>query len=418
MARFIGLENMRIVLDALGQRVRNSDDGVLQAIESGSAPMRQVVYDVMLDMAQDEAYSGLPVERMNQLAVDTAARFYEQLADEMDSVRQTQQIAPLPRGPTVVPEPSAPFQVVPANETSAPGVTGPMYGGKPATTTIQCISIDGQDRDVRAYPDRYAFTYDLDSAIRTISSVVTSTVVLPVVDQTINCPYLLLVVDQLPGAYSYNASSSVRGALTKLVPKSQWSSHGGREYTILEPCANDKRTYDPPIASLARLSIRLLRPNGQVVSMARDGMTVVDVAPGGPGGLATYTLTMNRAVHRREFRQEDVVVMSGCATGNSAFDSYMNRAEGHVVLVAAAPNPSAQDSTNVDGVITIVIKRAGSLDPATGQEEATPGADAVFEGGSSLDLGESPIAIINLSVQMSITMEAECSYSAVSSAPQ
>jgi hypothetical protein len=417
MARFIGLDNMLAVLDSLGQRVRNSDDGVLRAIESGSAPMRQVVYDVMLDMAQDEAYAGIPIERMNQLAVDTAARFYEQLAYEMNTMRRTQQIAPAPRAPDALPEPSAPFQIVPSNEISAPGVTGPMYDGHPATTAIQCISIDGQDRDVRAYPDRYAFTYDLDSAIRTITSVVTATVVLPVVDQTINCPYLLLVVDQLPGVYSYNASTSVRGALTKLVPKSQWSSHGGREYTILEPCANDKRVYDPPIASLARLSIRLLRPNGQVVSAARDGMAVVDIAPGGPDALATYTLTMNRAVHRREFRPEDVVVISGCSTGNNAFDTYMNRAEGHIVMAAGAPNPPERDVANVDGVITIVVKRAGSLDDATGQEEATPGADSVFVGGNSLDLSEHPLGIINLSVQMSITMEAECSYSAVSSVP-
>jgi len=415
MAPFISIENMKLVIDSLNQIIRESDDRILRAAESGHAPIRQVVYDVMADMAQDPAYDGLSLRELNHLAVETASQFYEQLASEMHAMQESQQIAPEPRRrQTFEPEPSAPFNVANATESSLPGVVNPPLGDNTSPSIIQCISIDGHERDLQAHPSRYAFTYTLDTPLRQVTSAAAPNVVVPVVDQTINCQFLLLVIDQLPGSYSHNASGAVRTALAKLVPKSQWSSHDGRSYTVLEPVANDTRVFDPPIASLSRLTVHLLRPDGQDLSDARDDAKVVNIAPGGPDDVPTYTMTLEKAKPRQEFLPMDIVVITGIRTGNHAFDTYMNRVEGHVIVKAGAPNPMEGTQT-FDGVVTIVIKRAGNMDPATGQEQGIPGANDVFRDTGSLDLAESPASILNMSVQVSITLETACEQAGVSS---
>lgn len=413
---FISADNMRNVLTALGDRIRDGDDDLLVAIESGRPPVRQAVYQMMVDMSQDTAYIGLSVDEMNRIATDSVVQFYKEIARQHAKELQTQQVVATDEGlgtdvaPT--PQPRAPNAALSTAAGAVPGVTDSAAWYKPDKGTAWCLSIDGQDRNTRLYPTRYAFTYDLAEAARGVMSAVTKAVVLPVVYHTINCPFLLLVIDEFPSAYAINASDVVRRAFSKVIPKSQYSAQGGRTYTVLEPVANDKRAFDPPLPSLGRLTASLIRPNGDLVSMSRDDFSVVRMElgydGGGPGGAATYTLTMNTAYQTDEFVPGDLVVMTGCTTGNVAFDGYINRDAGHEILGVVGEEPQA-----AIGRTTVVIRRAGEMN-SIGIWEPFESAEDVFDDDKRLLLADSPVRILNRSVQMSITLEVECVHSTIS----
>ena len=421
MGQFIGLENMRTVLTALEQRVNDSDYRIAQAIESGSVPVRQVVYEVMVDMAQDEAYTGLSTSAMNEFAVDTVTRFYEQLSEDRENARRTQQSLPAPeqREPDPEPRPMAPFNTTSANTGSVPGIENPLFDQRPATTIVRCISIDGQDRVNSSYPERFRFAYDLAEPVRAVTAVKTCTVVLPAAYNMINCQYLLLVVEELPSAYAFNSAAPVRRAFSKLVPKSQYkaTSEGSipaREYAVLEPIANDKRTFDPPIPSLSRFTVSLLRPDGDLVSFSRDRFIVQSVAPAGEASKydeSTFNLTLSPTIVANDFSKGDIVVFSHFASVHSAFNNFMNRSKGHVVK---STGMETEGASNVAGYAnSIIIARSFEINEA-GEWTGDKQVNEAFR--EQLEVRDDGVRVINVSLQMSVTLEVECAHSGISNA--
>ena len=426
MAQFISAENMRAVLTSFYTAVRAEGSGLLGVVDEDRPPVRKVVYNAMVDIARDPAYAGLHVDELNATTVEIAVDFYSRLAAQRARARDAQRMPE--HGALAVstakadPLPSDPLGAPVTNGGSSmllPPSQDPTIGtdSSNGASVVRCLSIDSHDRDTTIFPARYAFTYELAEPVRRVQSAAARAVVLPVVQHTINCPHLLLVIDELPSAYSHNASDVVRRAFSKVIPKSQYSSNGGRAYTVLEPIADDKRTFDPPLPSISRLSVRLLRPDGDPVSPARDDLTIVEIelgsGDGGPGGAATYTLHTDTAFETREFGEGDIVTLRGSRTGNAAFDDYINRDGGHVVLSVVGEEPAS-----AIGRTTVVIRHAGSMG-AHGLWEPAPGADDVFTpGGGQLNLAATPLRITNLSVQMSVTLELECAHDTLASSTQ
>lgn len=414
MARFIGVDNMRTVLAELEPRVRESTSGVIRMIEAGTPPVRQVVFDVMVDIAQDDAYRDLSVDEMNEEVVDTVMRFYEQLAADQEVSRASQTMATSAQGTRAQPALPAPNPTLNTmREGARPGISVPLFDGEPETTVTRCISIEGGHRDTTLFPQRYRFAYDLAEPIRSVSSVVTSAIVLPVVHHTINATHLLLMVEELPSAYSFNSGDVVRRAFSKLVPKSQYSAvHTGanpRQYVVLEPIATETRTFDPPIPSLSRFTVSLVRPNGQAVSDSKDDIVIASMALGNMlAAFTTYTLKATKAFRAHEVQEDDLVVLSGCDSGNADLDAYINRPEGHVVV--ADPLAGAGPVAGV----SITISESGHMDDA-GNMVPMPGTRDVF-GAHNIKDGLQ-IRVLNVSTQMSITLEAKCAHSGISSAP-
>lgn len=418
MNNFISAGNMAAVLRDVDAAARAGPPQLAHAVQADEPPVRQVVYNAMVDIARDPVYAEMAVDELNALTVEIATDFYARIAEQRGSAAALD-VQRLPEHAT---EPSTehnteygaerggissianlefPSEAAPAAPARAP----------PSGSVIRCLSIDSHDRDVHLRPDRYAFTCDFAEPVRGVISARTRAVVLPTVQHTVNSSHLLLVIAEFPSAYSHNASDVVRRAFSKLIPRSQYASDGGRVYTVLEPIADDHRVFAPPLPALSRLSVSLLRPDGEPVCRARDDFTVRAVelgsGDGGPGGAATYTLTLNTAFATHEFREQDAVVVRGCATGNAAFDDYMNRAGGHVVLSVVGEEPAS-----AIGRTTVVIRHAGAMGQH-GLWEPAPGADDVFPPGDGrLDLTGSRVAILNLSVQISITLEVECAHAA------
>lgn len=439
MSRFISVENMRSVLDGVTRIVRDSGPEVGQLVRSNRPPLRQVVYDVMVDMAQDDAFSELSVPELNRVASDSVAAFYERLLEQQQAAvtfqRSTDPDLDTDRSE---PGPVAPFNVVSQNPQVKPQVGIPLFDSAPASPVIRCVSIDGQHRNSpggnvvsengldaprmadRWQQDRYQFTYTLAEPIRSVMSAETSCVILPEVHHAINCTHLLLVIEELPSAYSFNSPDPVRRAFSKLIIKSQYAGHrgGGRSYTVLEPAAKDIREFDPPIPSLSRLSVRLTRPDGCLVSASKDDWRVVGISSAADVDKPTFTLKLDRAFEPDDFQVNDIIVLFDARTGNSELDSYLNDPSGHVLTTHTRDD---------HGVLSLVIRSTGHRDETTGEWlyskpvhdfiQTLP-MDDPRECHSLVDKAgnPTPLPIMNLSVQMSVTLEAKCAHSGISDA--
>jgi hypothetical protein len=285
-----------------------------------------------------------------------------------------------------------------------PIAADPGLGDAPAgTISKRCISVDGHDRPIDKYPMRYEFAVDLIEVLRYIRKVSVNTVVLPVKDNVVNAPFLLLAIEELPGLYQNNTSDHLRRAFTKLVPSNVYASSRGRSYAVLTPCCDDSRTFEHPIASLSRISLKLMRPNGVIMSEYQDTLRVSKASVSSDGN---WILTTATFWHQSEFEVGDVVSVSGVQTGIHAFDAFINRKSGHEVLERGLSVAAK------DGCSSIVIRYAGALNRATGVYEKDPSTAPAFDESHADSRGPGEIGvdgrIINLSVQMSVSMTVEC----------
>lgn len=393
MSRFIHVENMRSILFMLEQELGRE----AQRAEELS-PVKKIVYDIMLDVAREPSFALMDIDDMNRMVVDAAIRYYR----EMFAVQQLRHQHELQQLETVrYEEPRV--SAVPTTHILRPGEHATPVA--PALTCPErlrrCISIEGQDRDVSVDPYRYHFTVTMEEALKTVHSLCTAGIVLASQDHTINCAYLLLVIDELPGTYTASAADATRRAFAKLVPKSTYSSPKGRMYVVLESIADDTRDFDPPLNSLSRLTVRLTRPSGAHVSQARDDIKLCKVVQSSDGNWILVTHTFWNS---QEFTQGDIVSVKGCNTGLDAFDKFINRVEGHEVITSGR--------AEADGCNTLIIRCAGSISQETGAFEKDDAMVPAFDGTSaqSESAGEIRVHanILNLSLQMSITLNARC----------
>jgi hypothetical protein len=389
MTGFINIENMwKVLVDLRDSLVAINPD--LVRVAEYEHPAKQIVYDIMADVAKEDAYSGLPVDQLNELVVRAATEYYVRLSLPVNA--QVDEV-----GSDTLGSDSRILAAFPES--------GAIDANRPATK--RCISADGHDRSIERYPMRYEFAVDLIEPFKSITKASVDTVVLPVKDTAVNAPFLLLAIDELPGLYTNNASDHLRRSFTKLVPSNVYSSSRGRSYVVLTPCGDDSRAFEQPIASLSRISLKLMRPNGVIMAEVQDTLRVSKVSLSSDGN---WIITTSSFWPQNEFEVGDIVSVTGVRTGIHAFDEFLNRRSGHEVLdrgLSVAPK---------DGCSSIVIRYAGALNRSNGIYEKDPMVASAFDEShiSSQGPGEIDVDghIMNLSVQMSVTMTIECQSSA------
>ena len=438
MASFITVDNMRGVLVELARRLEQSPLDVRDVV-AYSAPVKDVVFDTMVQMAQDTAFEGLSLAQMNQIVVETCLDYYaasagtraKQRQQEEDSERARAQrearvndfaysTADLPRS---VPAANLATQILTTDEGSRPEVTiTPTPASSKGSDFVvrRGISIDGSDRNRTSMPFRYDFTSYLSEPLRNIKEIRTTSVVIPMQDHTVNCPHLLLMLEEVAGPFQHSSNDATRRAFSKMVPKATYkgvqhaASAGeevyppsGRSYAILEPVPDIATVFSPLLSSLSRLSVRLTRPNGVPISTAKDTHQVVKVTEAND---ENWMITTKSRWRRQEFARGDIVTISECSTGVKAFDQHINRAGGHVILASGGAENAVAD----EGCNTIIIRCPGEVD-ADGAFVVD--GDAISAFSDNHGLSEVSIAvpadIVNASLQMSITLEASCVQSAV-----
>lgn len=264
------------------------------------------------------------------------------------------------------------------------------------------LSVNGFDRDWTKHKDRFRFTLDLGATLhRQIHSIGVTRLVVPmeISDErgmgnnpkphythmfSFAFPYVVLNIDEFADVYEGSGDVS-RRAFCQMVFESSYKAPSGRGYVVLKPMQDEQKYFYPtPLASLSRLTLSLLRPNGALFNRSTDRYRVLSLEwePINPTLLKVITTTYfdkNEIFKGDTLRFQDVtfaydlvglantVADAGGAVVGPAVQPYfydqlaawMNDPEGHEVVMIGQPNDNGFFRT-------FHIQAPGGFDEATG----------------------------------------------------
>jgi hypothetical protein len=226
--------------------------------------------------------------------------------------------------------------------------------------------------------------------------------------------YALLVIDELVGVFSATDPVAAR-AFCQLVYLRSYCSTNGRGYLVLEPAQRERRTFAPPLPSLGTLTISLLKPNGELFNRSADSYRVHRVQYSNLNRLYLLVLT-DKYFDTNEFFVGDYVAIRGfrayrateaqSGPASEALTEFINREEGHEVVQVLEANDNGYHAGFYITAPGAFDAQAGAYVVDTDQVAAASAFDvaAFVAGTESVTNG----AIINLSLQVVVTMSAEC----------
>lgn len=159
-------------------------------------------------------------------------------------------------------------------------------------------------------------------------------------------PYLILKIDEFSDVYD-GTNDTVRKGFCKLVYHRSYKAPNGRGYIVLKPLQKEKKTFISPLSALNRLSLSLLKPNGQLLNQSSDNYKIfkVDYEPFNP---LYFNIVTDMFYDKNEFFVGDVVVFKGYTVptdtpGISPPDvkqlmDFINRPEGHEIVQIGTTN--------------------------------------------------------------------------------
>ena len=264
------------------------------------------------------------------------------------------------------------------------------------------LSVNGFDRDWTKHRERFRFTLDLNSTLhRQIHSIGVTRLVVPmeISDErgignvpkqyythmfSFAFPYVVLNIEEFADVYEGSGDVS-RRAFCQMVFESSYKAPSGRGYVVLKPMQDEQKFFYPtPLASLSRLTLALLRPNGALFNRSTDRVHVMSLEwePINPTLLKVITTTY---FDKNEIFKGDTLRFQGVTflydmvgLANTVNDvggavvgpivkpyfydqlaAFMNDPEGHEVIMIGQPNDSGFFRT-------FYIQAPGAFDEATG----------------------------------------------------
>jgi hypothetical protein len=236
------------------------------------------------------------------------------------------------------------------------------------------VSINSADRNWAIDPLRYKYHInslgddnDLQKRYRNIESIAVGKVVIPEeiiervtfnnqnlktsfnYDFSFAYPYLILQIDEFDNVYD-GTNENVRKAFSKLVYHRSYKAPNGRGYIILKPIQKEKKYFYPtPLSSFGKLSISLLKPNGDMLNSSSDSYKLFKVEY---EAFNTQYLKIVSDVYfdKNEFFVGDEVFIQDhhmtVMTENMSdtmvrkFNDFINRKEGHEIKQIGGANDS------------------------------------------------------------------------------
>lgn len=267
----------------------------------------------------------------------------------------------------------------------------------------------------------------------------------------LNFPYITVRIPELDNN-NYGTDNFLDRSFGVLQYDAKWISDATQEectqgYIAMIPkflkCQKD--FYPTPLSTLQKMTIDLLRPNGELISKSPDTFDIAGIiAPGatvyggnypfnvvlsgnyaisGPSSVgispANYFIVTNKYFSRFEICKGDRIQISGYTysgdvlnntTYGSAlreFGQWINKPNGHIVLGVAYTNTTTSiiDGFNDVGYANVIIIQAKYQDPSTGSVlidsfgQNTDFPDALNTFGVAL---QSPCRLIDLNKQLSL----------------
>ena len=229
---------------------------------------------------------------------------------------------------------------------------------------------------------------------------------------TFSNPYLLLHVDELSGVYSGTNSNNDRCFSHLVIDKEQnsnslASSYVGTDINMTDEagsagtintfdnqfqrtylryypsCFDSKVFYNNPLASLSSMNIKITNPLGNKINNHPDVLKIntiafaaaadksLDSTAGFPrtalSDNETCVLTTSTYFSNRLFKVGDRLKISNVASNNAAFQNFINRDEGHIIInLDAENNTKTGTSANKGFINKIYISPPGTIDFTNG----------------------------------------------------
>jgi hypothetical protein len=161
-------------------------------------------------------------------------------------------------------------------------------------------------------------------------------------------PYLILRIDEFNDVYD-GTNDTVRKGFSKLIYEQSYKAPNGRGYIILKPIQKEKKKFYPtPLSSIGKLSISLLKPNGDVLNTSSDSYKLFKVEY---EQFNSHYLKIVTDVYfdKNEFFVGDEVLLQGhnmTVLNNmndfdvQKFNEFINRKEGHEIKQIGGANDS------------------------------------------------------------------------------
>lgn len=428
MDPFMNKNNMFRVLSQIESKIEPNQWTMSVAQEA-----KMLVYQVMKDIYEDKDYSGLETSEKIDITEQTVTNMLMRMISQMESQNKPIPSVDVEESRGKLPEPEKVGQASPEElniemmkrMNDVPDIPQPVtrelsktliqspwtHPLAPPSTQID-LSIDGFSRDVALHPTRFNFQHTCGDNLRNVSQLKVTSVQIPVssgdIPMTSGAPYLLLMIDEHSALFDEGGSNALRRSFCKLVIDRTVGFPGGRQYAYMVPASAGYRMFKPPIAMLGRLTISVCRPDGGLVSQARDSHKIVAVYLN-TDAAANWALRTD-TVWTTDFQAGDVVTFTGVNTPSEKVNSYLNRDEGHRLLAATSfvDNVSQHDG--------FVIQRPYKEDPVT--KMLIPDEDTQAELVDMVDTISVPTTsnmsagVVNASLQMSVSMIATCEPSA------
>ena len=249
-------------------------------------------------------------------------------------------------------------------------------------------------------------------------------------------PYLTVAVQELDGN-NYGTDNFLDRSFGVLQYDANWysdpdsltNSQDSRGYLAMIPkFMKCQRVYHPtPMATLQKLTISLLRPDGSLVSVVPDTLDIAGILAGNTAGapfaasiydgaaagnpyyffintatfFSRFQISVGDRIQIAGFTYTDAVLAAN--PGLADFVGWINRSEGH--LVAAIGNNSSgtyADGPNSVGYANYIIVQARYADPTTGSVSLAPFTGVVAALPANVSSLLLPRRLINLNRQMQL----------------
>lgn len=292
------------------------------------------------------------------------------------------------------------------------------------------ININSFDRNWTVDTKRYSYSVnfqakenDIMNKYKNIESIAVSRVIIPeevitsnsIVNQektafnhefSFSFPYLLLSIDEFTDVYD-GTNQNARKAFATLIYYRHYKAPNGRGYVILQPIQQEEKVFYPNLlSSMPKLSIKLLKPNGQLLNDSSDEYKIfkIDYENFNPQYVKIVTHVY---FDKNEFYVGDMCVFSSFVITpvNQAatdFNMFINRPEGHEIKQLGSPNDQGFYRT-------FYIEAPGKFNKTLGQFEVTMAQiNALNDYNSPINYNTVTTingSIMNSSLQNSISMK-------------
>ena len=237
-------------------------------------------------------------------------------------------------------------------------------------------------------------------------------------------PYLLVHIEELDGVY-LSTNKNITTAFGKITFEKDWSTNRGKyknSFIRFSPSKESVKRFIPaPLASLNRLNISFLNPQGSLLEYSRDVAVIRNITFSDPtniGGIAISNdisgnnrflkIELGEWVNSQMFNDSRKIIIRDYQTsldrsgGESttpelqALESFLNREEGHRIITTS--------TANINQMINILyIESSGSVSRASGEWISTWSQGEVTSLTSLLEDNENSGFVFHMTHQCNLT---------------